>query len=268
MGSELNTTYSKLQGKIEAADQDLKKAYEELQLKQDQLVQAAKLGSLGELAAGVAHEINNPLGTITLYAQMIRDELTDEQEDAREEIEIILKHATRTAGIVKNLLEFARRTDLAVKPVSVNPILEEALSITSHQAELQQVYVKKELSEDLPTIAGDANKLQQVFVNIMVNALQVMQGGGTLTIRSCAAPDTEHVQVTIADTGPGIAEENLAKIFEPFFTTKPTGKGTGLGLSVSHGIIEQHNGKIEVTSKTGEGTAFIITIPAISEEMS
>ena len=266
MGRQLKETYKKLQGKIEATDKDLKKAYEELQEKQEQLVQAAKLSSLGELAAGVAHEINNPLATITLYAQMIRDELTNEQKDTKEEVDIILKHTTRTAGIVKNLLEFARRTDLETKPININPVLEEALSVTSHQAELQQANVAKELSDGLPKIAGDANKLQQVFVNIIVNALQVMQDGGKLTVRSGITPDNKCVRVSIRDTGPGIPEDVLAKIFEPFFTTKPTGKGTGLGLSVSHGIVRQHDGELEVESEVGKGTEFIITIPIFGGE--
>jgi two-component system NtrC family sensor kinase len=266
VSQELKGTYEKLQGKIEAADEDLKKAYKELQEKQEQLVQAAKLGSLGELAAGVAHEINNPLGTITLYAQMIRDELKEDQEETREEAEVILRHATRAAEIVKNLLEFARRTDLEARPVSVNTALEEALSVTAHQAELQQVNVVRQLSQDVPLIVGDVSKLQQVFVNIVVNALQVMQDGGRLIIKSSATSDGGLVQVSITDTGPGIPEESLQKIFEPFFTTKGTGKGTGLGLSVSHGIIEQHKGNIEVSTKVGEGTTFTITIPAADKE--
>ncbi len=265
---ELKDTYEKLQGKIEAADEDLKKAYKELQEKQEQLVQAAKLGSLGELAAGVAHEINNPLGTISLYAQMTLDDLKEDDKDNRENLQIILKHATRTAGIVKNLLEFARRTDLEARPIGINPVLEEALSIIAHQAELQQVNIVRQLLQDMPMIVGDANKLQQVFVNIIVNALQVMPDGGQLTVESSTAPDGGFVQISIVDTGPGIPEENLRKIFEPFFTTKETGKGTGLGLSVSHGIIEQHKGRIEVSSRVGKGTTFTITIPVADREKS
>ncbi len=266
VSQELKDTYEKLQGKIEAADEDLKKAYKELQEKQEQLVQAAKLGSLGELAAGVAHEINNPLGTISLYAQMTLDDLKEDDKENRESLQIILKHATRTAGIVKNLLEFARRTDLETRPIGINPVLEEALSIIAHQAELQQVNIVRQLSQDMPMIVGDANKLQQVFVNIVVNALQVMPDGGQLTVESSAAPDGGFAQISIVDTGPGIPEENLRKIFEPFFTTKETGKGTGLGLSVSHGIIEQHKGRIEVSSKVGKGTTFRITIPVADKE--
>ena len=138
--------------------------------------------------------------------------------------------------------------------------------MTAHQADLQQVNIIRQLPQDVPAIAGDTNKLQQVFVNMLVNALQVMPDGGQLTIRSSATPDGKSVQVSISDTGPGIPVEIAQKIFEPFFTTKATGKGTGLGLSVSHGIIKQHDGNIELNSELGKGTTFIITLPAMHKE--
>ena len=263
---ELKETHAKLQGRIEAADQDLIKANGELREKQDQLVHAEKLASLGALAAGVAHEINNPLGTIALYAQLMRDARKRNPESCGESIDIIVKHATRAAQVVKNLLEFARRTELETKPLDVNAILNDVLSLTAHQAELQQVNVVKQLAPDVPMIAGDADKLRQVFVNIVINALQVMPEGGRLTVASSVAPGGGAVQVSIADTGPGISSEHINRIFDPFFTTKEAGKGTGLGLSVSHGIVEQHNGEIAVESSPGEGTTFAITIPTPSGE--
>jgi len=263
---ELKETYGKLQGKVEAADEDLRRANEELREKQKQLVHAEKLASLGALAAGVAHEINNPLGTIALYAQMTLDEPGENNENRRENLGIILKHSTKAGQIVRNLLEFARRTELEMKPMGINAVLEDVISMTGHQAELQQVDVIEELRPDVPTIVGDADKLRQVFVNIVINGLQAMPEGGRLTVTSSVAPGGQAVQVSIADTGRGIPQDKIDRIFDPFFTTKETGKGTGLGLSVSHGIIEQHKGGITVESTPGKGTTFTVTIPAASRE--
>jgi two-component system NtrC family sensor kinase len=260
---ELKDTYAKLQGKIEAADEDLKRAYGELQEKQQQLVHAAKLASLGSLAAGVAHEINNPLGTILLYAQMTQEDLDEDVESCRENIGIIEKHATRAAGIVRNLLEFARKTDLEKRRIRINSILENVLSITNHQAELQQVEVEKALASDLPEIEGDTDKLRQVFINMVINALQVMPKGGRLTVKSAVTPDGTFAEVKISDTGCGIPKDKIDKVFDPFYTTKEAGKGTGLGLSVSHGIVEQHRGRIAVESEAGEGTTFTVLLPAM-----
>ena len=277
---ELKDTYAKLQGKVEAADEDLRRANKELREKQKQLVHAEKLASLGALAAGVAHEVNNPLGTIALYAQMTLDELSDGDESRRENIGIILKHSTKAGQIVKNLLEFARRTEVEAKPVEINAVLEDVLSMTGHQAELQQVEVVKQLGPDVPMIVGDADKLRQVFVNVVVNALQAMPEGGRLTVassvatlrssdaslRSTSASEGQAAQVRIADTGRGIPQDKIDRIFDPFFTTKETGKGTGLGLSVSHGIVEQHKGEIAVESSPAKGTTFTVTIPAAPGE--
>lgn len=258
---ELKETYGKLHGRIEAADEDLKKAYNELKEKQEQLVHAEKLASLGSLAAGVAHEINNPLGTITLYAQMTLDDLPETDAEGRENLEIVLKHATRAAEIVKNLLAFARRSELKAGSVNMNAVLEEALSLTNHQAELQNVRVTRELAEGLPEVRGDADKLRQVFVNMIINALQAMPHEGRLKVRTSLSAGGDVVVVEISDTGCGIPEEVMPKLFDPFFTTKGTGKGTGLGLSVSHGMVKQHGGTIEVESEVGKGTTFTVGIP-------
>jgi two-component system NtrC family sensor kinase len=262
---ELKETYRKLQGKIEAADEDLRKAYDELRRKQEQLIHAEKLASLGSMAAGVAHEINNPLGTITLYAQMSLDQLPEGDTDNRENLEIIVKHATRAAKIVRDLLEFARRGELEVQPLDINTIMRNVLSMTTHQAELQQVSVVEHLEENLPRVIGDPGKLQQVFVNMVMNAIQAMSAGGQLTVTT-GSPDAGTVLIEIRDTGCGIPDENLKRIFDPFFTTKATGKGTGLGLSVSHGIVQQHKGSISVSSRVGEGTAFTIALPTSGKE--
>ena len=204
--------------------------------------------------------------TIALYAQMVRDELVEDQESQRESVDIILKHSTRAGQIVKNLLEFARRTELEMKPVDINAVLEDVLSMTGHQAELQQVNVVKGLRPGVPGIVGDADKLRQVFVNMAINALQAMPEGGQLTVGSAVSSGGEAVEVRVTDTGRGIPRDEIDRIFDPFFTTKETGKGTGLGLSVSHGIVQQHRGRIAVESRPGKGTAFTVTIPAAPGE--
>ncbi len=262
LARELKQTYGMLQGRVESADKELKQANQELREKQKQLVHAEKLASLGALAAGVAHEINNPLGTISLYAQMTTDELNEDQEDVRENMDIILKHANRAGQIVKNLLAYARDTELEMRKVKANAVLKDVLAMTAHQAELQQVAVAIKLADDVPVIVGDQDKLRQVFLNIVINALQAMPDGGQLSVTSCTSSDESALQVKIKDTGCGIPPEHVGKIFDPFFTTKETGKGTGLGLSVSYGIIEQHHGLLAVESQPGEGTTFTITFPA------
>ena len=265
LGQELKLTYAKLEGRADAADEGLRKASEELSEKQKQLVHAEKLASLGALSAGIAHEINNPLATIKLYGQMTLDDLREDQQICRENMEVILKHSTRAGEIVNNLLQFARRTELEMHPVDVNSVLDDVLALTAHQAELQEVDVVKQLAPEVPVIQGDTDKLRQVFLNVVVNALQAMPEGGRLAITSSASSDDRSAQVSITDTGCGISPQDISKIFEPFFTTKELGKGTGLGLSVSHGIIEQHKGRLAVESEAGEGTTFVVTIPAIAE---
>jgi len=266
LARELERTYGLLHGRIEAADKELKQANQELRDKQAQLVHAEKLAALGALAAGIAHEINNPLGTISLYAQMTADELGDGHEELAENMDVILRHSTRAGQIVKNLLEYARHTELEVGPVEVNPVLADVLAMTTHQATLQQVAVTSDLTDDLPAIVGDREKLRQVFLNVVVNALQAMPDGGQLSVSSRRAPDGSGVEVRIGDSGCGIPAEQLGKVFDPFFTTKETGKGTGLGLSVSHGIVEQHRGVFTVESEPGLGTTFTVTIPTGPEE--
>lgn len=232
----------------------------ELKKTQEQLVQSEKLASLGKLAAGIAHEINNPLtGVLTYSSLLLKDEKVDPQ--MKEDLEVIVNETTRCRRIVKGLLEFARQTEPSKSPADINKVLEETLSLIQHQAIFHNVKVEKKLREALPKVMVDVDQIKQVFVNIILNAAEAMSQGGTLTIESDLDSEKRFVLISFTDTGCGISEENLSKIFDPFFTTKRSGKGTGLGLSVSYGIIQRHNGFLEVKSQLGKGSTLTIKLP-------
>jgi signal transduction histidine kinase len=240
----------------------LAQSHKELRETQQQLIQSEKMASVGQLAAGVAHEINNPLGTILLYSHMILEKL-ENQETRREELETIAKEANRCRDIVRGLLDFARQRKLQVENVDVNRILEEALSLVAAQPSFQKVKIQKTLAPVLPSTGGDPVQLKEVFLNILSNAGEAMPKGGTVDVTS-RFPDggSNQIEIMIRDTGQGIPQENLDKIFMPFFTTKKIGQGTGLGLAIAYGIVKMHRGSIEVKSKVGEGTTFWVKLPA------
>ena len=258
---QLKDLYQKLKGRIDAADEDLKKAYKMLRDKQKQLVHSEKLAALGTLAAGIAHEVNNPLGVASMYAQMSQKDAGNESSRLQKRLETVVSEIDRAGRILKNLLEFARQTEPNINDIDLNALIEKSFSIIEHQAKLQEIEVIKDLQSTLPLVPADSDKLQQVFVNMAINALQAMPDGGKLAFSTRNLPDDKSVKVRISDTGLGIPEEHIMKLFDPFFTTKETGKGTGLGLSVSHGIIEQHGGSIHVESSVGKGTTFTILLP-------
>jgi signal transduction histidine kinase len=227
---------------------------------EEQLVQTEKLTSLGLLAAGVAHEVNTPLAVISNYIQMLAKQLPS--NDPRQKLtDKIVKQTFRASEIVNNLLNFSRTGGAAFKEVSLNQVIDETLTLVTHPFRAGNVQVIKNLEADLPGILGSSNRLQQVFLNLFLNAKDAMPSGGMLEVRSAAHNGT--VEIEVSDTGMGIQRENLARVFDPFFTTKATGRGTGLGLSVSYGIIKEHAGKIEVRSTPGKGTSFRLEFPAV-----
>ncbi|HXX46280.1 MAG TPA: ATP-binding protein [Candidatus Acidoferrales bacterium] len=225
---------------------------------EDQMVQTEKLTSLGLLAAGVAHEVNTPLAVISNYIQMLAKQIP--AEDPRQKtIERIVKQTFRASEIVNNLLNFSRTGGAEPVEVDLNSVLEETLTLVQHPFKTAQVSVVRSYTEKLPPVLGSATRLQQVFLNLFMNARDAMPNGGMLEVRTGAHNGS--VEIEVSDTGTGIPSENIHRIFDPFFTTKATGRGTGLGLSVSYGIIKEHAGKVDVRSTPGKGTSFRLEFP-------
>lgn len=231
---------------------------------QKQINQNEKLASIGRLAAGVAHEINNPLTGVLTFAHLLREKPTGDPEQTRNDLDIIIRETTRVREIVRSLLDFSRQSPSRKEALDLNQVIIETMILVRSQKEFGKVNIIEDYNKNLPETYGDKNQLKQVILNMTLNACEAIPDEGTVTIK------TEHkcdfIQVIISDTGTGIAKAAFDKIFDPFFTTKPTGKGTGLGLSVSHGIIEQHGGNITFKSKIGEGTTFTVSIPLLRKE--
>jgi two-component system NtrC family sensor kinase len=229
---------------------------------QQELLHKENLASMGQLAAGVAHELNNPLGTILLYADILYKEAS-EGDACRDDLQMIIKETNRCKIIVRDLLNFARQNKVMAQTTDLNQLLEKVVAEQEKHPKFENVDIVLQLDADLPTIQADPLQLQQVLINLMNNAAEAMEvkGEGTLTIATRPASFGEGIEISVTDTGVGISEENKAKLFAPFFTTKPVGKGTGLGLAIVYGIVKMHRGQIQVQSEVGKGTAFAITLP-------
>jgi two-component system NtrC family sensor kinase len=251
---------------ISILNDELNKHIEQLERTQRQLIQSEKLNAIGQLAASVAHEINNPLAGVLVYAKLISKKLNGNNFDKEEtlnnlkKIEMAVNHCSR---IIRSLLDFSRQTEPSLQPVMINDIIDDVMSLVGHQAEMNHVAIDRNEDSSLPPIMADAVQLKQVFVNLIVNAIQAMPEGGQLNITSTS--DNNSVSISFRDTGSGIDSENMDKLFTPFFTTKQEVSGVGLGLAVSYGIIERHNGRIEVQSKVGDGSTFTVHLPICEE---
>jgi PAS domain S-box-containing protein len=237
-----------------------------------QLVSSEKMASVGQMAAGVAHEINTPLGVILGYSQLMMDDF-EKGSETYENLEVIERQTKASRKIVADLLKFSRQSGSARENLDLNEVLTDVISVTEHNLNLDHIFPHLELEEDLPQVVGDAEKLRQVFVNLVNNAHHAMesQKKGDIYLTTHFAADSNQVIAEVRDTGHGIPEDVKKNIFDPFFTTKPVGKGTGLGLSVSYGIIKDHGGQIEVESpvkEIGLGTLFRIILPVVKEKSS
>ncbi|MCK4427378.1 MAG: HAMP domain-containing protein [candidate division Zixibacteria bacterium] len=267
--AQLASSFSQMTSDLKKADEELidwgktleqkvQQRTEELRKTENQLIQSDKVASLGKLAAGVAHEINSPLTGILTYSSLLFKAKKDEDPE-KEDLEVIVNETNRCKKIVKGLLDFARQTEPQKALSDINEVIEKSIDLVSHQASMQNVKIEKKVKPDLPKTMIDVGQIQQVFINILLNAIEFMPQGGTLTVSS--GIEDEMVALRFTDTGIGIPKENLPKILDPFFTTKEQGKGTGLGLSVSYGIIARHRGKLEVKSQVGKGSTFTVKLP-------
>jgi len=230
----------------------------------ERLMMADRLASIGELAAGTAHELNNPLTSVIGFSQLLMER--DIPDDIREDLNLIYNEAQRAANVTKNLLAFARKHAPVKQLNQINTIIDDVLRLRAYEQKINGIEIKRQFAPDLPEISVDYFQMQQILLNIIINAEYFMAEAhkkGTLTVTTKKRNDT--VRISIADDGPGIPPKNLPRIFDPFFTTKEAGKGTGLGLSICHGIVTEHGGQIYVRSQQGKGVTIFIELPILGE---
>jgi two-component system NtrC family sensor kinase len=264
MTLDLQTAQKQIQEGIRNLEHKVEERTKELKTTQSQLLHSEKLAAVGALAATVAHEINNPLTGVYTYIRLMERKIDQGQYGAEDiakykgYLDTMRREVERTTAIVQNLLDFTRPKDPVRKPMNLVKVMEESLALISNKLSLTNIEVVKILNP-LPEIQADPAHMKQVFLNLLINACEAMEEGGTLTIRSDYHPETNTVTMSVRDTGTGIEEKDLARIFDPFFSTKK--KGTGLGLSVVNGIVTRHNGKVEIDSTPGKGTDFRVILP-------
>ena len=264
MTANLKTANQKLIEWGRTLEKKVEERTRELREMQAHLIQSEKLASLGKLAAGIAHEINNPLGGILIYSHLLLED-TSKKSAHYENLKKIVKETSRCKDIVKGLLEFARPKEPEMSWINLNDIVDRSLAIVEGQALFQNIKINKKYASALPKIVADGSQLQQVFMNIIINAAEAMDGKGILSLSTSLDSDGTYIEAKITDTGHGIKEEDKIRLFEPFFSTKEVGKGTGLGLAISYSIIQKHLGTIEVESQEGKGSSFTVKLPVMRE---
>jgi len=264
MNDELRKAKNELMDWGNTLEKKVQEKTEAIHRAQQQLIHSEKLASLGRMAAGVAHEINSPLTGIVTFGHLLLKKFPQGSEEY-EDIEVIIDQANRCSNIIKGLLGFARASAADKAATNINDVINSSLNIVRNKADFFNIKLNLNLAQNLWKVRADSAQLQQVFLNLIVNAADACEGKGSITITSKNIAESNSIEVEFSDTGYGIKDEDLEKIFEPFYTTKPVGKGTGLGLAVSHGIIQEHGGKITIKTKVGEGTSFFIRLPAIKE---
>ncbi|WP_320171053.1 ATP-binding protein [Maridesulfovibrio sp.] len=238
----------------------------ELESRQHQLIESRKLVSIGTLTSGIAHELNNPLNNVSLTADTMLEEIDDlDKDEAREMLQDIINEIGRASKVVKNLLDFSREGEHAMAQLSAESLVMETRKLVANQLKMDKITMQTDIPDGLPLVKGDMHSLQQVFINLFINADHAMTGGGILSV-SVRPASGNFLRFDVSDNGCGMTSETVERIFDPFYTTKPVGKGTGLGLSIIYGIIKKHGGFIEVQSELGEGTTFSIYLPALTNE--
>jgi two-component system NtrC family sensor kinase len=243
----------------------LRRKDEEMRRFNERLLQTEKLAAIGQLAAGIAHELNTPLASIAGYAEELGEIVRGSDGKIVQYTGVIRSQTERCKAITQSLLNFARKSEIRVQAVDVNSVVREAIDYLRFKKRAPELKIETDLGE-VPSVQADPGQLLQVFLSILINAADAVQGGGRILVKSRVDPSTgpgagKTVQIVVSDTGSGIAPENLKKVFEPFFTTKEPGQGTGLGLSLSYGIVKQMGGSIDLKSKVGEGTEVTIALP-------
>ena len=234
----------------------------ELEERQEQLVQARKISAIGTFTSGIAHELNNPVNNIVLTAEALKEDFGSiEEQEALGMIQDIIIQSERASEIIRNLLDFSRSEKPEMISTSISSVIGDTLKLVRNQLLLSGVEQTVDLPENLPNVCGDYKSLQQVFLNLFINSIQAMPHGGNLIVKGTVLDAGQLVRISISDSGEGIDPEDIHHIFDPFFTTKEVGKGTGLGLSVTYGILQKHGGAIEAHSQKGEGATFLVTLP-------
>jgi two-component system NtrC family sensor kinase len=267
----LKKSRQELQEWVQTLEHKVNERTQELRLAEAEVARGEKLAAIGQLAAGIAHELNNPLTGVLTFTHLLRKKMPEGSQDA-EDLDLVIRETKRCASIIRRLLDFAREKAPEKELVDLNRLIDETVRFVERSAALQQIEISMQLDADLPPLYVDADLIKQVLMNILVNAQQAIAERGTIIVqsrlhesRSLANSGDESVpvvEIAISDTGCGIPKANLQRIFDPFFTSKEVGKGTGLGLSVSYGIVRSHGGEIEVESTVGQGTTFRVYLPA------
>jgi len=270
MTAALRRSHVELKDWANTLEQKVEEATQELEIAQAEAARGEKLASVGLLAAGIAHELNNPLTGVLTFSHLVRKQVPDGSPEA-EDLDLVIQETKRCAAIIRRLLDFAREKTPEKTYADLNKLIEETTRLIERPAHVENIDIVMDFDEQLPTVWIDEDLIKQVIMNMLVNAQHAIEGNGSITVRTRFHPDFRRAElgarpvpmaeITFADTGCGIPEEDLQRIFDPFFTTKGVGKGTGLGLSVSHGTIKAHGGLIEVQSTAGEGTEFRIYLP-------
>jgi len=273
LATAFNRMAQSLQGYQDTLEQKVEERSRELEASQQQLMQAGKLASIGELASGVAHELNNPASIILMRANRLSEEIEQRElsAEAREDVQVIEHQVEKISRIVSGLLTFSRRSTSAKRPINCNDVVRRTVPLIEDMARHRGVELGLELDAFLPLVEADSAQLEQVMLNLINNALDAMPEGGRIIFRSDLVEEPglgKLVRIEVEDTGDGIPEEHLSRVFDPFFTTKEVGQGTGLGLSISYGIMEEHGGSIRVDSRPGEGVCFKLYLPVMGEIVS
>lgn len=263
MAEELRQYKEKMENWTKRLEEEVQKKTAEIVKANEHLVNAEKLASLGRMSAGVAHELNSPLTGIVTFAHLMLKRMPPENTSEVEDLTVIIEQAERCSKIVKGLLGFSRKTTSEKSSANINILIENTLLIMRNQAKFHNISFDMQLAPSLPFLSIDPNQLQQVFVNLLINAADAMEEKGKITIKSKVIEEDRKrfVELEFSDTGPGLPEEIRSRMFEPFLTTKPPGKGTGLGLAVSYGIIKKHEGQIFAKSEQGKGASFFVRLP-------